>query len=69
MISEAVDRLMENDRKIFWGWHIVGGAFLVMGTNYGARYCFGVFLKPMAAEFSLSRSVISVAAAINMIVY
>jgi len=60
---------MENDRKIFWGWYIVGGAFLVMGTNYGARYCFGVFLKPMAAEFSLSRSVISVAAAINMIVY
>jgi MFS family permease len=60
---------MENDRKIFWGWYIVGGAFLVMGTNYGARYCFGVFLKPMAEEFSLSRSVISVAAAINMIVY
>jgi MFS family permease len=60
---------MENDRKIFWGWYIVGGAFLIMGTNYGARYCFGVFLKPMAAEFSLSRSVISMAAAINMIVY
>ena len=60
---------MENDRKIFWGWYLVGGAFLVMGTNYGARYCFGVFLKPMAAEFSLSRSVISLAAAINMIVY
>jgi MFS family permease len=40
-----------------------------MGINYGARYCFGVFLKPMAAEFGLSRSVISVAAAINMLVY
>jgi MFS family permease len=60
---------MENNRKIFWGWYIVGGAFLVMGINYGARYCFGVFLKPMAAEFGLSRSVISVAATINMLVY
>ena len=60
---------MENNRKIFWGWYIVGGAFLVMGINYGARYCFGVFLKPMAAEFALSRSVISLAAAINMLVY
>jgi MFS family permease len=40
-----------------------------MGINYGARYCFGVFLKPMAAEFALSRSVISLAAAINMLVY
>ena len=60
---------MENNQKIFWGWYIVGGAFLVMGINYGARYCFGVFLKPMAAEFALSRSVISLAAAINMLVY
>ncbi len=60
---------MEKNKKIFWGWYIVGGAFLVMGINYGTRYCFGVFLKPMAAEFGLSRSVISVAAAINMLVY
>jgi MFS family permease len=60
---------MEKNQKIFWGWYIVGGAFLVMGINYGARYCFGIFLKPMAAEFALSRSVISLAAAINMLVY
>ncbi|MBN1471311.1 MAG: MFS transporter [Syntrophaceae bacterium] len=60
---------MEKNQKIFWGWYIVGGAFLVMAINYGARYCFGVFLKPMAAEFGLSRSVISMAAAINMLVY
>ena len=60
---------MENNQKIFWGWYIVGGAFLVMGMNYGARYCFGVFLKPMATEFGMSRSVISLAAAINMLVY
>ena len=60
---------MGKNQKIFWGWYIVGGAFLVMGMNYGARYCFGVFLKPMAAEFGLSRSVISMAAAINMLVY
>lgn len=60
---------MEKNQKIFWGWYIVGGAFLVMAINYGARYCFGVFLKPMATEFGLSRSVISVAAAINMLVY
>ncbi|MDD5525537.1 MAG: MFS transporter [Smithella sp.] len=60
---------MEKNQKIFWGWYIVGGAFLVMGMNYGARYCFGVFLKPMATEFGMSRSVISLAAAINMLVY
>jgi len=57
------------NQKIFWGWYIVSGAFLVMAMNYGSRYCFGVFLKPMAAEFGLSRSVISMAATINMVVY
>ncbi len=60
---------MKDHDNIFWGWYIVGGAFLVMAMNYGARYCFGVFLKPMASEFALSRSVISLAAAINMLVY
>jgi len=60
---------MEKNQKIFWGWYIVSGAFLVMAMNYGSRYCFGVFLKPMAAEFGLSRSVISMAATINMVVY
>ena len=60
---------MEKNQQIFWGWFIVMGAFFVMSINYGARYCFGVFLKPMADEFSWSRSTISLAATINMLVY
>jgi MFS family permease len=60
---------MAEKREIFWGWYIVMGAFLIMGMNYGARYCFGVFLKPMSAEFGWSRSVTSLAATINMLVY
>jgi MFS family permease len=60
---------MGKNREIFWGWFIVLGAFFIMGINYGARYCFGVFLKPMAEEFALSRSVISLAATINIILY
>jgi sugar phosphate permease len=60
---------MEKNREIFWGWYIVMGAFFVMSINYGARYCFGVFLKPMTVEFGWSRSVIAMAATINMLVY
>ena len=55
MLNESADIFMEKNQKIFWGWYIVGGAFLVMGMNYGARYCFGVFLKPMAEEFAFRR--------------
>lgn len=60
---------MLKKEKIFWGWYIVAGAFLVMAVNYGARYCFGVFVKPLSEEHGWSRSVISLAATINMLVY
>jgi len=54
---------------IFWGWYIVAGAFFVMAANYGARYCFGIFVKPLSLEHGWSYSVISLAATINMLVY
>lgn len=60
---------MAGNQKIFWGWYVVAGSFLVMAVNYGARYCFGVFLKPLSLEHDWSRSVISLAACINMAVY
>jgi MFS family permease len=56
-------------KNIYWGWFVVAGAFLVLSINYGARYCFGVFVKPMAAEYEWSRSVISLGASLNMLVY
>lgn len=56
-------------RSIYWGWFVVAGAFLVLSVNYGARYCFGVFVKPMAADYEWSRSVISLGASLNMLVY
>lgn len=56
-------------RNIYWGWFVVAGAFLVLSINYGARYCFGIFVKPMSADYQWSRSVISLGASINMFVY
>jgi len=59
------------DRKqpFFWGWYVVLGAFLVLAVNYGVRYSFGIFLKPMVEEYGWSRSVISLGASFNMLVY
>lgn len=54
---------------IFWGWYIVGAAFFVLAVNYGSRYCFGVFVKPLAQDYGWSRSVISLGASLNMFVY
>jgi len=54
---------------MFWGWYVIAGAFLILSINYGARYSFGVFVKPLSDEYGWSRSVISLAASINMFVY
>jgi len=54
---------------IFRGWYIVLGCFILMSMNYGSRYCFGVFMKPMAGEFSWSISTVSLAASIYLFVY
>jgi sugar phosphate permease len=56
-------------REIFWGWYVVLGTFLVLTVNYGVRYSFGVFVKPMADEYQWSRSVVSAAFSLLVLVY
>jgi MFS family permease len=59
----------QEKRKLFWGWYVVSGAFLLMAVSYGARYSFGIFVQPLSAENGWSRSVVSLAASINLLVY
>jgi MFS family permease len=56
-------------RNLFWGWYVVAGAFLLMALGYGARYSFGIFVQPLTADNGWSRSVVSLAASINLLVY
>ena len=60
---------MDKKHDLYWGWYVVLGAFLIMGINYGARYCFGVFVKPMTLEHHWSRSVISLGASVMILSY
>lgn len=57
------------DKQLYWGWQVVTGAFLILGIGYGARYCLGVFVKPMSLEYGWPRSVISIAASIMIFSY
>jgi sugar phosphate permease len=54
---------------LFWGWYVVLGAFLILAINYGARYSFGVFVKPIAEQYNWSRSVISGGMSIMVLAY
>ena len=40
-----------------------------MALSHGARYCFGIFVQPLTVENGWSRSVVSLAASINLLVY
>jgi MFS transporter, OFA family, oxalate/formate antiporter len=54
---------------VFWGWYVVFSSFIMLTLIYGARYSFGVFVKPMFAEYNWPMTVISLAASINMMMY
>jgi sugar phosphate permease len=71
--SSMEHELLETQEKqatgLYWGWYVVGGAFLVTAINYGARYSFGIFVNPLGLEYQWSRSIISGAASLMMITY
>ena len=54
---------------VFWGWYVVFSSFIMLTLIYGARYSFGVFVKPMFAEYDWPMTVISLAASINLLMY
>lgn len=45
--------------RSFYGYAIVSASFLVLMIVYGTQYSFGVFFKPVLAEFGWSRAVTS----------
>lgn len=68
IMNDATD-VREIRTGLFWGWYVVMGAFIILAINYGARYSFGVFVKPMAEEYHWSRSVISAGMSTMILAY
>lgn len=60
---------MNRFRRVFWGWYVVSSAFVIMFITYGARYSFGVFVKPMFTEYDWPMTIISIGASFNLVMY
>jgi len=45
--------------RLFYGWIVVAGAFLILFMAYGTRYAFGVFFAALLDEFGWSRASLS----------
>ncbi len=58
---------MNRDRPgIHYAWVVLGAVMLVMVTASGLRSVFGVFIKPLEAEFGWDRAALSGAAALSL---
>ncbi|MEX2224313.1 MAG: MFS transporter, partial [Candidatus Rokuibacteriota bacterium] len=45
--------------RVFYGWIVVAGAFLILFMAYGTQYAFGVFFAALIDEFGWSRASLS----------
>lgn len=52
----------------FYGWLVLGAAFVTLLLTVGVWHSFGVFFKPILAEFGSGRGALSLASSINMVV-
>ena len=55
--------------KPFYGWVVVGCAFLVLFLTYGAQYSFGVFVPPMLDDLGWQRASLGGAFSLYSMVY
>ncbi len=55
--------------RFFYGYVVVLAAFCIMAVMWGAIYSFGVFLKPLSAEFGWSTAAISGAYSLFMVLH
>ncbi len=53
--------------RLHYGWIVLGAVVLIMITASGLRAVFGVFIKPMEAEFGWDRASLSGAAALSLL--
>jgi hypothetical protein len=46
-------------KKLFYGFIVVAACFVVMIMVYGLNYSFGIFFKPVAADFGWNKATTS----------
>jgi MFS family permease len=55
--------------QIYYGWVVLGAAFVVIMIGIGSMFSLGVFLIPLQEEFDWNRSQISVASLLNWLAF
>lgn len=69
MEADLVNSNNPEGKGFYFGWWVVGAAFLITAVTVGAFYSYGVFFLPVMAEFGWSRAVISGVALVGGFTY
>ncbi len=68
MTDRKTGRSSQGKPRFFYGYVIVIAGFIIFTTVFGLNYTYGVFFKPLIAEFGWSRAVTSAAYSIMTII-
>ena len=68
MANQEVRQPPGTEPQFFYGYIVVVAAFLIMLVMFGVYYAFGVFFKPVLAEFGWTRAMTSGAFSLSWIV-
>ena len=69
MINQVVTRPVKTKPRFFYGYIIVVSLFVIEAAMIGPRNSFGVFFKPLIAEFGWARALISGAFSVSTIMH
>ncbi len=58
-----------DEERIYYGWVVVGGAFVVMLVGFGVAYSFGAFFASFQREFAADRASVSLAFSLAAFLY
>jgi len=67
MQRREVDQPTKAEPRLYYGYIVVAAAFIIMAVTWGASVSYGVFFKPMLAEFGWTRAVTSGAFSLSML--
>jgi MFS family permease len=68
MKSTELNQPSNDSPRPFYGYIIAVAGFIIMATMFSSRYAFGVFFKPVLAEFGWSRATLSGALSLSMFI-
>lgn len=56
-------------RRVHYGWIVLGVSSLILLLASGVRTSFGVFIKPLEADFGWGRASLSVVTSLSLFLY